>query len=378
MEKSTTFPSPRALGSLILEPGAPRKFEDYIHSDLPLFSLNVKTFTDGTLVSVTHSHVTADLLGFAAVVNAWSLILAGKPELVPPFVGLRDDAMRGLLDPPTEEKHVLSGKKLTGWRLGYWVLRSLYESWSFQFESRMLCIPKKTMESIMVKCRSQFVSEKDTGSNGKGSFISEGDVLAAIACRMNAQGQRPGSTRNIMTMIPLDPRSRAKSTFCQDAVYVQNSPTAVFFDCPANEALDLPLGKLASLSREAIMTQATEAQLKAYTSLSADSVRTSNMTVLFGDKNMALQLVSNWLKANLFEKMDFSPAILEEAPTNKLGGKHGHPTYYHCGDPDSEAPLLLSLFVVMGKDYDGNTWISCVMPRRTWPKLLEYLGSFEQ
>jgi hypothetical protein len=76
--------------------------------------------------------------------------------------------------------------------------------------------------------------------------------------------------------------------------------------------------------------------------------------------------------------MDFSPAILKEAPTNELEGKNGHPIYYHCGDPGSEAPLLLSLFVVMGKDFDGNTWLSCVMPRRTWPKLLEYLGTFEQ
>ncbi|KUL87484.1 hypothetical protein ZTR_04577 [Talaromyces verruculosus] len=326
--KPTAFPSPRAFNSLALGPGAPRRFEDYIYSDIPLFSLHVKTFTDGTLVSVTYSHVTGDLLGFAAVVHSWSLILAGKPELVPPFIGLREDGMKGLLDPPTKEKHVLSGKELTGWRLGYWGLRTLYESWSFQLENRMLCIPRNTMERIMVQYRSQIVPENFPEGTGKVPFISEGDALAAIACRINAQSQRLESARNIMTMITLDPRTRAKSAFCQDSVHVQNSITAGFFDCPADEVLVLPLGKLALLSRKAIMTQATEEQLKAYACLAADSVREKSMVVLFGGKDMSLQLVSNWLKANLFEKMDFSPAILKEAPANEPGFQRGHPTYY--------------------------------------------------
>jgi hypothetical protein len=304
--------------------------------------------------------------------------MAGNPEIVPPFVGPREDAIKGVLDPPTKEKHVLSENELTGWRLGYWGLRSLYESWSFRLENRMVCIPRNTMERIMVECRSQVVSEKNPEDTGEKLFISEGDTLAAIACRMNAHSQRPGSTRNTMTMMTLDPRTRVKSAFRQDAVHVQNSPTAVFFNCPADEALQMPLGKLAILSREAIITQATEEQLKAYTSLAASSVRENNMTVLFGDKDMSMQLVSNWLKANLFEKMDFSPAILNEAPVNEIGVKRGHPSYYHCGDPESDVPFLLPLFVVMGKDYDGNTWLSCVMPRRTWPKFLKYLDSFEQ
>lgn len=375
--KLKKFPGPRVFNSLALGPGAPRRFEDYIYSDIPLFSLNVRTFTDGTLVSITHSHVTPDLLGFASVVHAWSLILSEKPELVPPFIGLREDGMKGLLDPPAKEMHVLSGRELTGWRLSYWGLRTLYESWSVRLENKMLCIPRSTMERIMIQCRSHVASEKNIEDTGKVPFISEGDVLAAISCRMNAQSQRPGSARNIMAMIAVDLRTRAKSAFRQDSAYVQNSTTAVFFDCPADEALELPLGKLALLSREAIIAQATEEQLKAYASLAADSVRKNDIVLLFGNKDMSLQLVSNWLKADLFEKMDFGPAILKEASVDDLVFKRGHPTYYHGGD-SNDAPLLLPLFVVMGKDYGGNTWLSCVLPRRTWPRLIDFLKSFKE
>ncbi|KAI3319785.1 hypothetical protein HD806DRAFT_249759 [Xylariaceae sp. AK1471] len=374
-----TFPGPRAFNPLALGPGSPRKFEDYIYSDLPQFSLHVKTFTDGTLLSVSHSHMTADLIGFAAVVNAWSLILAGKPEMVPQFVGLHEDGMKGLREPPVKEEHVLSGQELTGWRLAYWGIWTLLDSRRLNLESRLVCIPKSKMERIMVQCRSQIASNRDTRSTGLKPFISEGDVLTAIACRMTAQSQGPWSTRNVMTMIALDPRTRAKSAFQQDAACVQNSPTAVFFNCPSNKALELSVGELALLSREAIVTQATEEQMKAYSAMSAESVRGSNMNVLFGDKDMSFQLISNWLKAKLLEKMDFGPAIVKEAPESELRSQRGHPTYFHGTDPERiDASLLIPLYVVMGTDYDGNKWLSCVLPNKIWPKLLDYLDSLAQ
>ncbi|KAI8633244.1 hypothetical protein F5Y19DRAFT_294609 [Xylariaceae sp. FL1651] len=374
-----TFPGPRTFNPLALGPGAPRKFEDYIYSDLPQFSLHVKTFTDGTLLSVSHSHMTADLMGFTAVVNAWSLILAGTPERVPQFIGFHEDGMKGLRDAPANEKHVLSGKEVTGWRLAYWGLWALYESKRLELESRLVSIPKNKMNRIMAECRSQIASDRNTGYTGKMPFISEGDVLAAVACRATAQNQYPGSTRNIMTMIALDPRSRTKSVFQQDAACVQNSPTAVFFECASNKALDLSVGELALLSREAIMTQATEEQMKAYSAMSAQSVRDSNMNVLFGDKDMSLQLISNWLKAKLYDAMDFGPTIVKEAAESKTGGKRGHPTYFHGTDPESvDAALLIPLCVVMGTDYDGNKWLSCVLPKQVWPRLLECLNSLDQ
>ena len=378
--KVAIFPGPRAFHSLALGPGTPRKFEDFIYLDLPQFSLHVTTFADGTIVGVSHSHMTAGLSGFTAVINAWSLILAGKPDAVPPFVGFHEDGMKGLLDNPTEENHVLSGKELTGWRLAYWSLRSLYESRRSPLEYRTLCIPKSTMEGILAESRNSIAFKKSisTTSTDMEPFITEGDVLAAIACRSIAQDQQPGSTRNIVTVMALDPFFRANSAFRQNAAYVQNIPTAIFFNCPASTALEASLGELALLARHAITTQATEGQIKAYMSLSAASIKKNGMKVFFGDKDMALQTMSNWLKANLFEKVDFSPAIVKEALESEPGRKRGHPTYYHCGDTgDMDEPLLIPLWTVMGADYKGNIWLSCVLSRHTWLKLFEFLESFE-
>ncbi|KAJ4006515.1 hypothetical protein NW766_010609 [Fusarium irregulare] len=372
--KVETFTGPRAFNSLAMGPGSPASFDDLIQGDRPQFSLHVNTFTNGTLVGLTHSHMTADLLGLTAVINAWCHELAGQPEKVAPFGGVQEDGMKGLYDPPTEVKHVLAGTELTGWKVAYWLAWAFYESKRAPLKSRILCIPKEKMDKLTIQARDSMTNSSD-GS----AFISQGDVLAALASRLNAQEQPVGSKRNIMTMMALDPRSRAPSAFQDGVAYAGNSPTAVFLQCPADEALKMSLGDLALLSRKSISEQATEEQMKAYSVLSAESVRKTNMNTMFGDKDMSFQLMSNWLKASLFDKIDFSPAIVKEASAEAGSGqKRGHPIYYHSADPGSvEGPYIMHLVVVMGADKDGNVWMSCVLPERTWSNLVEYLDTLE-
>lgn len=370
-----TYPGPRAFNDLSLGPGAPRNLNDYINSDLPQFSLHVKTFADGTLVNLVHSHVTTDLLGLASVIDGWTLVLAGKPELVPPFVGFREDGMKGLYEPPPEEEYVLSDKQLTGWRLAYFYLKILLEArYLYPLESKVVCVPRDVLESMMAQCKSDLVSRKITDGSGNAPFISQGDALVAVYCRVMAH-YKP--TSNVTMALALDPRSRAKTVFRQDAAYVQNAPTVIFHHCPADKARELSLGELALMCRDAITTQTTEAQMKAFSALSAASLRSTGVGGMYGDKDMAFKLVSNWLKAKLIDKMDFSPAIVKEARASEPGKKRGHPTYYHSGDAESaDGPLLIPLTAVMEIDHRGDLWLSVVLPREVWPKYLELLNSF--
>lgn len=373
--KVATFPGPRAYNDLSLGPGVPRSLDDYINSDLPLFALHVITFTDGTLVNLIHSHMAADLIGLAYVIDAWTLVLAGKPELVPPFVGFREDGMKCLYESPPEEEYVLSDKQLTGWRLPYFYLRLVLEAKYFHpLESKVVCVPKDVLEGIMVRCKSDLASKNITDGSGKEPFVSPGDALAAIYCRVMSH-YKPSS--NVLIAMPLDCRTRAKNLFRQDAAYVQNSPTVIFFYCPADKARELSLGELALMCREAINTQATEAQMKAFTALAAASLRSTGASGLVGDKDMAFKLISNWLKGKFIDRMDFSPAIVKEARTSEPGKRRGHPTYYHSADAESiDSPLLIPLTAVMEIDHHADLWLSVVLPREVWPMYLELLNSF--
>jgi hypothetical protein len=376
--KIATYPGPKKLCSLGMGPGTPSNIDDFVFSGLPQFCLHVQTFTDGTLVSLTHTHISTDLMGWIAILEAWSLILAGKPEAVVPMMGYREDAFDGMWNPKPTQRHILADKVLDGWGFKYWGLRSLYDSWRYPSQSRTVCVPKHALERMVKEAKSHIeVGGDATTAPASKPFISEGDVLTAVACRMLAQYQGHDTKRPLATIMAVDPRSRVTSVFTQDAAYVQNSPTNIYVFFSANQALDLPLGKLALLVREAVATQATEEQLKVAASLSAETMKTSKMPVIFGDKNMATQFMSNWTKGKLAEKMDFSPAVLQAAASGTSPAKRGHPVYFQGSDPSHNTVSVISnVFVVVGKDYEGNTWFSISLPEDVWPCLTDFLEQF--
>ncbi|KAF5640136.1 hypothetical protein F25303_7162 [Fusarium sp. NRRL 25303] len=367
----STYTGPKEFCALGLRPETPRNMDDFVHSDMPQFCLHVQTFTDGTLVNLTFSHVTTDLMGLSAIFEGWSQVLAGKPEAVIPMPGYRKDVFDDMLKSPPKEQHVLADKILDGWRFKLWGLRSLYESWrSGNIQSRTLCIPKETVGRMMQQARGHLEEEEIDNK----PFISEGDIFAALSCLMLAKYQGRGTNRELATIMAVDPRSRDRSVFLPDKAYVQNSPTNAFVFCHANEILDLPLGKLALQVRQAIQAQTTEEQLKASTALSIESMKTNNMPVVFGSTNMAAQFMSNWSKGDLAEKLDFSPAIEQEVSSETRRGKRGHPVYYQASDPGhNTVSAISSVFVVVGKDYEGNTWFSNSLPQKMWTDLMDYL-----
>ncbi|CVK86061.1 uncharacterized protein FMAN_06527 [Fusarium mangiferae] len=367
----STYTGPKGFCALGLRPETPRNMDDFVHSDIPQFCLHVQTFTDGTLVNLTFSHVTTDLMGLSAIFEGWSQVLAGKPEAVIPMPGYRKDVFDDMLKSPPKEQHLFADKILDGWRFKVWGLRSLYESWrSGNIQSRTLCIPKETVSRMMQRARGHLEEEATDNK----PFISEGDVFAALSCLMLAKYQGRGTNRELATIMAVDPRSRARSVFLPDKAYVQNSPTNAFVFCRANEILDLPLGKLALQVRKAIQAQTTEEQLKASTALSIESMKTKNMPVVFGSTKMAAQFMSNWSKGDLAEKLDFSPAIEQEVHPESRRGKRGHPVYYQASDPGhNTVSAISSVFVVVGKDYEGNTWFSNSLPQKMWTDLMDYL-----
>ncbi|KAK0101345.1 hypothetical protein ONS95_006521 [Cadophora gregata] len=375
--KIETYPGPKEFCSLGQGPYSPRNLDDYVYSGTPQFCLHVQKFTDGTLVSLTLTHISTDLVGLACIIEAWSLVLAGKSEAVVPMAGYREDPFDGMVNPAPKERHVLQDRIIDGWRFNYWGLRSLFEAWRCpDIESRTLCIPKNVMAALMKEARGHIEDDIAAAPSGHKPFISEGDVLTAVACRILAQYQGPGSSREMATIMALDPRGRVKSVFRQDTAYVQNSPTNIYFFCHADKAVEMPVGQLALAVRNAIAAQTTEEQLKAAAYLSAKSIKASQMPVIFGDKDMATQFMSNWTKGHLLDKMDFAPAVVKDAAP-ELSSKPGHPIYYQASDPShSTVSVISSVFVVVGKDYEENTWFSISVPGKMWSDLLEFLNRF--
>lgn len=80
------------VDSLLYKPDSPRKFEDWIYTDRPQLDLHVLTFRDATLVKLVWLHTLMDALARASLLKAWTAVLRGREDEVPPFHEILEDS----------------------------------------------------------------------------------------------------------------------------------------------------------------------------------------------------------------------------------------------------------------------------------------------
>jgi hypothetical protein len=128
-EKPCLHPAPEEFREFAVPTGAPETLADYLAGDVPMVSLRVTSFHNGTLVGLAWPHTLMDVMGQQALVRAWSLVLAGKMSEVPPMLGARKDALIEAADAPqeAEEEYILKPQILK-LRLGCILVQSCGDS----------------------------------------------------------------------------------------------------------------------------------------------------------------------------------------------------------------------------------------------------------
>lgn len=376
--RPATFPNARQYASLSVGPGAPQCIDDFFYSDLPQYALHVVTFEDGTLVTVSHNHATSDMGGLSTIMSAWSLVLAGKKDSVPPLAGWDSDPMAAIYKAeltdgvPLERAHI-EDKLLTGWRLAVFGIRFLWESTFANHESRILCIPRKVIDALMARTRSQLPQSLDSETSEK-PFVSENDVIVALMQQVYAMAHPAGSQRTIAILMAVDPRGRVGSALRPDIAYVQNAPCGAFVKCAAADAQTMTLGELASRCRSDVAAQTTEAQIKANANLVYRSLLASGTQPIVGDCTMEFTSMSNWSRGKLLEKTDFGPAVV----TPGKGLTPGKPVYFQAQSIELKNPLSMTVCIINGRDVNGDLWMSCDLKPHVWALLMDHLGKIDE
>jgi hypothetical protein len=75
---------------------APAKMDDWIYSDKAQLDLYITSFSDATFVTITWLHTLLDAMGRHALLSAWQLVLAGRDNELPPFIGYNSDPLSSL------------------------------------------------------------------------------------------------------------------------------------------------------------------------------------------------------------------------------------------------------------------------------------------
>lgn len=340
---------------------SPTKLNDYLYSDRPQLGLHIVTFKDMTLVTLYWPHTLMDAMGKKALLDAWCLMLEDRDDEVKPLHGTDVDPLTSLGTNPTEP-HKLAAQQMGIFGLvGY----GLGQAMDFirKQENRMVCVPT----SFVAKLREEALAELDLGQTAQQAskpFLSEGDVLCAWWTRLAVSHLPPTSAQTVVLNNAYDVRKPLRQDLLPEGTsYISNAVGFLNIVLSVKDIMEKPLSHVASSIRSAITELGTREQIEAFFALIRQS--SAKLPPFFGDRNMHLITFSNWTKANLFE-VDFSAAIPGSSETTSAKPRYVQNNQFGLTLPNG--------FPIIGKDRQGNYWLSGYMNKSHWANIENILA----
>ncbi|TEA18388.1 Acetyltransferase BOT5 [Colletotrichum sidae] len=387
--------------------GAPMTLDDLLNSDDPQISLHVVSFTDATVVGLLFSHILFGAAGMQSLVTNWSLVLAGREKEVANISGARKDILDdvGVSTDPEKEPYILDHRRLKGIVHLRFNIRFLWDMWRRpQIESKMLCLPQSFVSNLRAQAMADLhaLDEKNAGAE-EAPFVSEGDVLTAWWTRLVCQAR--GSKRSVTVLNAVDITGRLKSVFAPGKHYVQNFALGTWTILNSNEVLKAPLGYVARCFRYDIQTQTTPSQIMAFMRRLREGGWCGDQP-LYGKADSMVIIFTNWSRCKFFDCIDFSPAVIArpvEPVATQASTDDGEITSASRVDPEKQTDdaaaaadlfprpppgkiayhhsvgrtktvLSRNVFTILGKDNQGNFWVSVLGHPECWDQLKKALN----
>ncbi|TVY80892.1 Transcriptional regulator sdnM, partial [Lachnellula suecica] len=336
---------------------APATLDDFLYSDRPQLSLHITSFNDATLVALLWPHTLMDAMGQQALLKGWSLVLAGREAEVLPLLGARVDAMSASVG-EEGEGYRMAGKALKGWRMLKFGLRFGWGVvWGAAPETRSIFLPGSTVANLRLQAQRDI--EKD-------AFVSDNDILTAWATRAIASSvpqARPVTVLNVVNA-----RLRLPSLLDAPGVFVQNMAVPAFTCLSADTVAARSLGTIALENRRQLMEQASRSQIVAFLQwLQGKPKAEQDPSFVCGETDAILIPVTNWERANFYQAIDFSAAVVKPGYVGERNNPPGSIVYHHASSMRVSAAVR-NVLVVVGKDFGGGYWMTGIFSPATWAK----------
>ncbi|EPS38852.1 hypothetical protein H072_7394 [Dactylellina haptotyla CBS 200.50] len=352
----------------------PETFEDYLYHDTPILSLHITSFNDATLVALTWPHCIMDVLGQQALLKAWCLVLAGQESQLPPLLGARQDTMAALADDPSEppEEFTLKNSLLQGFAFGNFVFHLMWDRfWNPPLETHILFVPKQFIDRLKTQAQNDLKSASKEGDKEAPIFVSEGDVITAWMSRFISSSLP--APRPITVLHAVNTRLRFPALKQAAGLYVQNMALGAFtFLSP--ETAQKRLGQVALENRTHLMEQATKGQMLAFLRhLRSSGAAADPAHVLCGPSDGLLLPFTNWERADFFNVIDFGPAVKAAGEKSEFRTNPPGKMVHHHALNLQRNQSNMNVVVVLGKEQQGNYWLSACLLPSTWVKIKESL-----
>jgi hypothetical protein len=363
----TIYEDANIFQEFVTRPGRPAKMADWTTTDHPPLSVHVISFTDATLVTLSWPHVFSDAAGIQSLLQAWVAVLEGREEEVASFMPFEEDPIVTIAADAKTSSHVLFSTALTGIWFFLFVIGYIYELVVHSKEaSRMVYLPGPWVEALREKATAELLAN---GASEEEVFLSHGDVILAYWCKltMTAQHLRPSQPVHIINVMDIRRPLKISPTSGENA-YIGNAVDGAVTFTTAAELEKLSVGELAFRVRRDLEKQRAPDQLKAHIAWSRDCYNKSGRFPLAGSWNQIIFSLSNWTRAKFYE-VDFSAAVTKAGPDIKeRATKLGRPSLLMT----TGAVQGLSLRnggPLLGKDANGNWWITWVLRAGAWSEI---------
>lgn len=388
--------SPEDFLDLSVTPETPLTLEDFLTSDIPQFNMHIISFKDATLVSMTWPHLLGDIMSVASVSTAWSLVMAGRESEVPAFLSAGEDDILETLGqhPDFQSKHIMEDRQLAGVKFFIWLARYVLDMilWP-KMELRTIFLPPKTVKKLKARAtmaiKAGLPEAVPSNTDQATPFVSSADVVYAwLVCMVGQVTFSLTSRRSIMIGFPVDIRDRVPSVFSkaqgEKGVWVQNaSPPLLALVSAQDVHAEHAVARVAQGIRHAINTQGTEDQVHALYRLSRAAYDKQGLPPIFGVTNQFPMGNTNWTKAYLHDKLDFSPAVIKSESIDATESKRasssrrGRPVYFHGNElkpkDKKENPLSRNIIYTIGTP-KGGYWAMGKFHPKVWERIRESLS----
>lgn len=353
-----------SFNSITRNKHTPNGIEKYLSSDIPQLFIHVVTFTDTTLITVTFVHTLFDGMGLSYFLQAWTAVLSGNEDQVPPFLGFDEDIIEAKTENVPAEHHVLAKKTFTKFQMAVLVLMRWWENyWYPETQDKVIAIP-----SILVKkMREKALQELKTQSSQHSPediFISEGDVLIAWLSKSIVTALNPAPSTPILISNVFD--TRAVLNISQKGAYTGNATIPACTSFTAQSLTRNPTSNIALRLRHSLDEQRIPPQVFAMSSLRKKTLRETGYLPIVGDPRQISITCTNWQRARFFE-LDFAAARTDETLTGPV-----RPSYINTAGPTPMGPnVVRNLVTVTGRDGVGNWWVQILARASAWGRIEE-------
>jgi hypothetical protein len=222
----------------------------------------------------------------------------------------------------------------------------------------MVCVPATLIKKLHETAIAELARNHPENPSSS-QFLTEGDVLCAWWTRVLVSRSFCNPDQTITLNNAFDIRKVLRADLLpEETIYISNAIGFINVLLSARDVLEKPLAYTAHAIRNAITELGTREQVETFFALARHNL--GKLPPFFGDRNMHMITFSNWSKTNLYQ-LDLSTAIAKGSNVRVAKPRYIQNTQSGLNFPNA--------FPIIGKDCDGNYWLSGLMRKGLWANI---------